>query len=59
MNVVGLPQELYSQQKVKHQVMMRLVEKYGKPDELWNDPTTRDIHDLYVSRTQKNQSYIS
>ena len=57
-NVVGLPQELYSEQKEKHEEMKRLVEKYGQPDELWKDPTTKEIHDLYKSRTEKNEAEI-
>jgi len=50
---------LYSEQKAKVEEMRRLVDKYGKPDELWKDRTTREIHDLHKSRVLKNDSYIS
>ena len=59
MNVLDLPQALYSEQKAKVEEMKRLIDKYGAPEDLWKDRTTREMHELHKSRTLKNDNYIS
>ena len=52
-------QELYSDIKNKNIEMKRLVNKYGRPDDLWLDPTSADLHKLYERRVSMNEHYIS
>ena len=52
-------QELHTDIKYKNVEMKRLVDKYGKPEELWLDPTSADLHKLYCRRVSMNDHYIA
>ena len=52
-------QETYTDIKNKNIEIERLVKKYGRPDDLWLDPTSADLHKLYERRVSMNEHYIS
>jgi len=41
---------LYFDQRVKNDEMKSLIGKYGKPEEIYNDPSSKEILELHQNR---------